>query len=123
MKKIGIIVFVFVLGLTTAIAQPGQGQRDFNPEEMAKRQTERLDEELDLSADQEKKVYEINLESGKKMMEIRNASQNGGSDSVREKMGEIREQQNEKMKEVLTESQWKLYEKYLEERRERRGNR
>jgi Spy/CpxP family protein refolding chaperone len=42
-------------------------------------------------------------------------------------MGEIRAEQNEKMKEILTEEQWKKYEKYLENRRarwqQRRGGR
>lgn len=121
MKKIGILVTALVLGITTIVAQPRGGQREFNPEDMAKRQTERLDEELDLSKDQEKKVYEISLEAGKKMGELRGQMRDGGFQSVRDEMGEIREQQNEKMKKVLTEAQWKKYEKYLEERRDRRG--
>ena len=119
MKKTGILFFVFVMIITTTIAQQRGGQRNLNPEDIAKRQTERMDEALDLTKDQEKNVYEINLESGKKMRDLREKMRGGGFEGMREKMGEIREEQNEKMKKVLSASQWKKYEKYLEERQER----
>jgi hypothetical protein len=121
MKKIGIALFCFVFISLAGIAQP----RDFNPENFAKRQTEELKEELGLTADQEKKVYEINLESINKMGEMREEarSSGGGFEGMREKMTKIREEQNKKMKEVLTEDQWTKYEKYLEERRERMRDR
>ncbi|HKJ79071.1 MAG TPA: DUF4890 domain-containing protein [Prolixibacteraceae bacterium] len=119
MKKIGLIVGVLVMVVSASMAQPRGGQRDFDPEEMAKRQTERLKETLDLSKDQEKKVYELNLESGKEMSKLRDQRGSGNNDGMREKMSEIRDGQNEKMKKILTDKQWVKYEKYLEERRER----
>jgi hypothetical protein len=115
MKKIGTTLILLSLITAMSMAQP----RDFDPEQFAKSQTAQLKEELDLNDDQEKKVYEVNLESIKKMSELREKMRDGGGgfEGMREKMMEIREEQNKKMKEILTEDQWTKYEKYLEERR------
>lgn len=121
MKEIGILIIVIVLGISTVIAQPRGGQRNFDPEDMAKRQTERLDEALDLTKDQEKEVYGLNLENGKKMRTLRNKNR-GDFEAMREKMREIREEQHKEMKKILTDKQWPEYEKFLEENRERMRN-
>lgn len=115
MKKFGIALLSFLILSGVSLAQPG----NFNPEDFAKRQTAELKEELSLNADQEKKVYEINLETMKKMGEMRDEMQGGGFEGMREKMTEVREEQNKKMKKVLTEKQWEKYEKYQEDRRAR----
>lgn len=123
MKKITIVFLMMVFATSTLLAQPG-GQRNFDPKERAKQTTERLKEALDLNKDQEKKVYEIQLEGNKKMAEMRNEMQGGGGfEGMREKMTQFREEQNKEMKKVLTEDQWTKYEKYLEESRSRRGGR
>ncbi len=114
MKKLGIVVLMFLLAVTAGIAQ-NQGGRNLDPEEMAKRQTDRLKEVLDLNKDQEKKVHDLNLETSKKMRELRDQNQ-GDFSAMRDKMGAIRDEQNKKMKTILTEEQWPKYEKYLEER-------
>lgn len=112
-------MFLFLVS-AMSMAQP----RDFDPEDLAKRQTAQLKEELDLNEDQEKKVYDLNLESTKKMSKLREEMQSGGGfEGMREKMTEIREEQNKKMKEILTEKQWTKYEKYQEERRSRMRDR
>jgi biopolymer transport protein ExbB/TolQ len=114
MKKFGIAFLALLLISVVSFAQ----QRNFEPEEVAKRQTAQLKEELELNADQEKKVYEINLESMKKMGEMREKMRGGGNfEGMREKMAEAREEQNKKMKKILNDDQWTKYEKYLEERR------
>ncbi len=116
------LIAVFA-GTTFLSAQPGQDRRSFDPETMAKRQTEQLKELLDLNKDQEKKVYDLNLETSKQMRALREENRNSGSgfEGMREKMGEIREKQETKMKGILSESQWKKYQKYLEERRQQRS--
>ena len=121
MKKIGFTLMLFSLVSAMSMAQP----RDFDPEQFAKRQTAQLKEELDLNDDQEKKVYEVNLESIKKMSELREKMRSGGGgiEGMREKMMEIREEQNKKMKEILTAEQWTKYEKYQEERLSRMRDR
>jgi len=118
MKKIGITLMSLLLVAFVGIAQP-RGQRDYDPEQVAKRQTEQLKDTLGLTEEQEQKVYELNLETGQKMSALRDEIQGSDTGAIREKMGEIREEQNEKMKEILTDEQWKKYEKYLEERRSR----
>ena len=124
MKKLGLLllsVFVF----TVVSTAQDRGQRNFDPKEMAKRQTEELTKVLDLNKDQQKKVLELNTEAGEKMSAMRNDMMSGGGDreAMREKMMKIREDQNKEMKKILTEDQYKKYEKYLEERRSQRGQR
>ena len=123
MKRIVIFLIAVFAGTNLLIAQPGQDRRSFDPETMAKRQTEQLKELLSLTKDQEKKVYDLNLESSKQMRALREKSRNSGCCFyvIREKMGEIRENQYVKMKGILSEAQWKKYQKYQEERRQQRG--
>lgn len=119
MKKLGLLMMIVLLGTTITIAQ-NRGGRDFNPEDMAKRQTEELKKACDLDETQETKVYDLNLKSAKEMSEMR---KDGGGDreAMREKMGEMRKTQNAEMKKILSDDQYEKYEKYLEERRKQRG--
>lgn len=119
MKKTGTMLMSLMLISLVGLAQPRQ--RNMNPEEMAKRQTAQIKEAVGLDEKQEKKVYELNLETGKKMRALREEMQGGAPapEGMREKMREIREGQDEKMKEILSENQWKKYEKFQEERRAR----
>lgn len=123
MKKIIFLFVVTILTTSIAVAQNRGGQRDFDPEERAKSQTKELTELLDLKKDQEKKVYELNLKAGKEMAAMRDEMRSGGGDrdAMREKMMDMREKQNKEMKKILTDSQYKKYQKYLEERRAQRG--
>jgi periplasmic protein CpxP/Spy len=119
MRKFGILILTIFLVSLAAMAQPGQ--RNMNPEEMAKRQTAQLKEAVGLDNEQEKKAHEIYLETGKRMSAMREEMQGGGFEGMREKMQEMRAEQDKKLKEVLTEAQWKKYEKFQEERRTRMG--
>lgn len=122
MKKIG-LVLLFAFVLTAVSMAQGREQRNFDPKEMAKRQTEELTKTLDLNKDQQKKVLALNNEMGEKMSAMREDMRDGGGDreAMREKMNKLRDEQNKEMKKILTEDQYKKYEKYLEERRARRG--
>lgn len=121
MKRIGLLLIIVLVGTVISQAQPGTGQRNVDPEAFAKRQTAQLKEALVLSEGQENQVYELTLETRKKMRDLReeNRSGGGGFEGIREKMNQIRNEENEKMKEILTDEQWVKYEKYLEERRAR----
>ncbi len=123
MKKTGITLMMLMLIVIAGFAQPGQ--RNMSPEDMAKSQTAQIKEAVDLNEDQEKQVYDLSLETGKKMSALRDEMQGGGFEGMREKMTELRTEQDKKMKAILTADQWKKYEKYQEERRarwnERRG--
>ncbi len=122
MKKLGLLLLsVFVFAAVT-MAQD-RGPRNFDPKEMAKRQTDELTKALDLNKDQAAKVLELNTKVGEKMSSMREEMRDGGGDreAMREKMTKIREEQKVEMKKILTEAQYKKYEKYLEERRAQRG--
>jgi periplasmic protein CpxP/Spy len=119
MKKIGLLLLSVMLVALVSQAQPRQ--RNFNPEDMAKRQTAQLKEALGLNADQEKQVYNLNLETGKKMKALRDENEGAGFEAMREKMGKIREENNKKMKETLTEAQWEKYSEQMEQMQQRRN--
>ncbi|WP_340112315.1 DUF4890 domain-containing protein [Maribellus mangrovi] len=122
MKKLGLVLLALFAFTVVTVAQ-NRGQRDFDPKERAKRQTEELTKELDLNKDQQKKVLELNEKYSEKMSAMFEDMRSGGGDreAMREKMGKLRDEQNKEMKKILTEDQYKKYEKYLEERRSRRG--
>ncbi len=116
MKKIGFLMVAILLGTMVSMAQNWQNS---TPEEMAKRQTDQIKEKCGLDKDQEKKVYDLSLKSGKEMAKMREEMQGGGgpSEEMRAKMTKIRDEQNKEMKKILTADQYVKYEKYLEERR------
>jgi len=119
MKTTKIILFLFAFFLAL-IANAQRGNMD--PEEMAKRNTDAMKERLELSDDQLKKVEAINLETSKKMSDVF-ASASGTREAMREEMMSIDEEKDEVLKPILTEDQWKEYEKMKEEQAERRRQR
>jgi biopolymer transport protein ExbD len=116
MKKIGFLMIALLMG---TIVSMGQNWQNSTPEEMAKRQTDQIKEKCGLDKDQEKKVYDLSLKTGKEMSKMREEMQGGGgpSDEMRAKMTKIRDDQNKEMKKILSADQYVKYEKYLEERR------
>lgn len=76
MKKLLLIAMLFSIGFA-AMAQKGGQRGSATPEERAERVTNKMAEELSLSEDQKKKVYQINLDHAKKRqaeMEARRAA-------------------------------------------------
>ena len=137
MKRLSVVlvVFLFISGITFA-QERGGGQRpsrtqeqgrpgargdrpQFNPEEMLKRQTQRLVEELKLTKDQEAKVTAIN----KKYMEkqpfdwakMRDASDDERT-KMREEMTKIQAEKDKEIKALLTADQIKLYDEMQKKR-------
>jgi Spy/CpxP family protein refolding chaperone len=126
MKKLGILFMILILGTTVSMAQNrggGQGQGNYDPVKIAKKQTANLKEVLGLSGDQETKVYEILLKGANKIAEMREEmrSGNGSREEMRANFTKLRKEQSQEMKKVLTEEQYKKYEKYLEGKRAQRG--
>lgn len=123
MKKFGLFLLIILFASAFVNAQPGG--RQFSPEDMAKRQTEQMGETVKMSKDLQQKVYDLNLKYAKKSAEL---FQGGGdfqnmSDADRQKMREKREALNKEkdgeMKKLLSADQYKAYEKYQEEARQR----
>ncbi len=103
----------------------GPGRQMMNPEEMVKRQTQRLVEELKLNKDQEAKVLAIN----KKYMENRSfdwQKMRDASDEertkMREEMRKVQEERSKEIKAVLTPEQAKLFDENQKKREEMMRN-
>lgn len=113
---------LLALVLTTcAFAQgPGQRpQRQMDPEEMAKMQADRIKEACATTDAQYKKLYDYFLEEGKKMTEQMQQNRGGGPGlGNREEMQKRMQAQEDFIKGVLNEDQFK---KYQEQRQNRRG--
>ncbi len=111
MKRI-ILASVMMLFCFVSMAQ----QRGGTPEERAKRQTDRLKEELSLNADQEKQVLTLHLERAKKMEEARAAGGDG-----REAFRASQEEYTKKLTAILTPEQQEKFKKMQAEMRQRGG--
>jgi len=124
MKNLGFLLLFVVLFTTVSVAQD-RGPGNFDPKEMAKRQTEELTKELGLNKEQQEKVQALNLKNAEQMSAMRQEAMNSGGDreAMREKMTKVRAEQETKMKEILTDAQYEKYQKYMEERRAQRGQR
>lgn len=123
MKKLLLsLIAVIIISVTTVYSQGRRGM-NMSAEEMAKMRTKRINESLKLDDKQEKSVYNILLDSSKKMREVRSQS---SRETMRDKMKKIHEDSNKKLEEVLTKEQLEKYKAHQEERRSsmrgRRGN-
>mgnify|MGYP000359713872 CR=1 FL=1 len=103
----------------------GMGPDNFDPSAFIDRQMDQMKESLDLTGDQEEQIRDILTEGSESMQNMREEMRNSGGDfeGMRERMQEMREDQDSKIKAVLTEEQWGKYEVMQEEMRERRGQR
>jgi len=143
MKKLGVLVMVllFVSGIT--YAQRGSGERpsktveqgkpgagkgnrpQMNLEDMIKRQTQRLVDELKLTKEQEAKVLTINKKYMDKLSgdraKMRNASDEERTKMMDERM-KIQAEKNKEIKAVLTPEQVKLFDENQKKREEMRKN-
>jgi Spy/CpxP family protein refolding chaperone len=125
--------FAFTLGTAAAqtttteasgmqVAGRGYGRMQGNPEEMAKRQTARMTQELSLNADQSAKVQQIMLARGQEMQAMRGQA-GGGGDKMREQMQASRTKYDAQFKEVLTADQYTKYTAMQADRMNRGGGR
>jgi PBP1b-binding outer membrane lipoprotein LpoB len=105
MKKIIISIVVLILAL------PGFSQQA-DPEARAKELTKKMKEIIQFSDQQEKAVYNLNLDFGKKRGELRK-NQKGDSDAIKEEMKKMSADYEASLKKILDEKQFK---KYLEEK-------
>jgi len=130
MRRIISTTFLLVCLVVVTMAQAPQGRqgRQFNPEDMAKRQTEQMTEDLNLNEQQVEKVSALNKKYAEKM---RDAFQNtdGNREQMREKMQTQRTEKEAELKEILTDEQFKKYQEIekermqrMQQRRENRGD-
>jgi len=136
MNRIVFVIMVLVAALATSCNQGsksnsqqnfgpggGMGPGNFDPEAMIDRQISEMKETLDLSGKQEKQMRALMEENFENMSKMREEMQGngGGFEGMREKMQKVREEQDQKVKEILSDEQWEKYQTMQEERRARRG--
>jgi periplasmic protein CpxP/Spy len=121
MNKLSLIVAMALGGLvassTLATAQdsnatPG-GKKGGKGRFTVEQQMERMNTQLNLTAEQKPKVEAVLKESTKKRQEIMNDSSIERSE-MREKMRPVMEEQTKKLKAILTEDQFKKYEENMQ---------
>ncbi|EMS32861.1 hypothetical protein C943_00867 [Mariniradius saccharolyticus AK6] len=120
MKKLLLIAMLFSIGFA-AMAQKGGQRGSATPEERAERVTNKMAEELSLSEDQKKKVYQINLDHAKKRqaeMEARRAAMEADMKAQNQEIEALlSEEQKAKWAEMKAEGKMRME----EEGRGRRG--
>ena len=118
MKKIILTLMLAVVSLSS-FAQFGGGQFQMpKPEEMATRRADRVKEQVkdagQLTDEQYKKVYDLYLKQSKDMQA--KMSEGGGMGGFNmEEMQKQQEATNKALKEILSEEQFKAYQKAQEE--------
>lgn len=110
------VVIVFIL---SSCSYFGQKDREWSPENMAKRQTEMMTDLLELSEEQVKEVDEINLKFAKQFAEARKSAK-GDREEMRKLMRELQVIKNEAFKEVLSAEQIEQYQEFENNRRHKR---
>ncbi|UOQ96999.1 DUF4890 domain-containing protein [Hymenobacter sp. 5317J-9] len=125
--------FAFTVGTAAAQTTPdgagmqgpgrGYGRMQGSPEEMAKRQTERMTQELGLSADQAAKVQQIMMARGQEMQSMRGQMAGGDREAMRTQMQTMRTKYDAQFKEVLTADQYTKYTAMEADRMNRGGGR
>ena len=104
---------MLVAGSFVSMAQPGggrpggQGGRQFDPAQMAQRRADMMKESLKLTDAQYAKVLEMYKEESEAMQKQMQSGERPLMD--RETMEKQREEQNKKLKAILTEEQFKTW--------------
>ena len=119
MKKIILSLMMAVVSLSS-FAQFGGGQFQMpKPEEMATRRADQIKEQVkdagQLSDEQYKKVYDLYLQQSKDMQAKMNEGGGGFGAFNMEDMQKQQEATNKALKEILSEDQFKAYQKAQEE--------
>ena len=97
-------------GAASTIDGRGNGRMQGTPDEMAKRQTERMTQELGLTADQTAKVQQIMLARGQEMQAMRGQARDASNrDQMREQLQASRTKYDAQFKGILTADQYSRY--------------
>ena len=128
--------FALTVGTTTAQTAPatppapdqmegrGYGRMQGTPEEMATRQSQRMTQELGLSADQTAKVQQILLARGQEMQAMRGQARDASNrDQLRMQMEANRTKYEDQFKAVLTPEQYTKFTTMQANRMNRGGGR
>lgn len=116
MKKFFLTMMVAAISLTSFAQQFGGGQRrEFKPEDMATRRADQVKEAAQTTDEQYKKVYDLFLKQSKDMQAKMSEGGGGFGAFNMEDMQKQQEATNKALKEILSEEQYKAYQKAQEE--------
>ena len=121
LTKLLVAGVMLVAGSFVSMAQPGggrpggQGGRQFDPAQMAQRRADMMKETLKLTDAQYAKVLEMYKEESEAMQKQMQSGERPRMD--RETMEKQREEQNKKLKAILTEEQFKTWTEQQQEMR------
>lgn len=115
LKKVMLSFVMLMMGVCMASAQMPGGQMP-SPEEMAKFQADQMKQTCTLDDDQYAKVLVVCKESGEKMQ----SAMAGGQPDF-SAFGKIQEEQNEKLKKIMTDEQFKKWDEHQQEMRKQFG--
>ncbi len=121
MKLIQSVFLAVVITALTSVELYAQKGNRRSAEDIAKQQTKWMVEELSLDDAQAEKVSAINLNFTNQMFSAREKHM-GDRDAMQAEMKKYRKEKEAELKKVLTEDQFKLYEKRVAEMREQRKN-
>ncbi|ERM84112.1 hypothetical protein P872_00965 [Rhodonellum psychrophilum GCM71 = DSM 17998] len=120
MKRTLLIAAIFSLTIFAVSAQRGHQKTMQSPEERAEKMTSKMTEQLELSEDQKKQIYQINLENATKRqaeMEARKEEMQAKRTAMMEK----NKDQQEQIEAVLTPEQKTKWMELKDENREKRN--
>jgi len=125
MKKAILTIAIAVMGFTAAFAQdstrrPRKQMPKLTAEQRAEKTTARLEKELNLTADQKKKIYAVELENAKKLETWRKADQGDRKGKMEERKADL-DKQRGKIDGILTAEQKTKMEAFRAEAREKGG--
>lgn len=100
-------LILLIMCTITAFAQQGggRGRGNMDPKEMAARQTQVMQDSLNLTADQLPKVETLNMEYAEKMKGIRDKA-DGDREAMRDAMMPMMKEKDVELKAILTGEQW-----------------
>jgi periplasmic protein CpxP/Spy len=128
MKKLLMIAAIFTMTFAGAFGQRGHGGsksgQQMTPEQRAEKMTTKMTDELGLSEDQRRKIYDINLENAQKRKVQREAMREEHQ-AKRTEMQAQNQAQNEQIEALLTPDQKTKWEEVKKENRKaiREGSR
>jgi hypothetical protein len=97
----------------------GQEKEVKTPEQRAEKKTEILTKKLDLNADQQTKVAEMNLKTAKEVDAIKN-NQNLSKEEKKSAVKQLRETKQTELRGVLSSDQQQKFDKMKEKREQKR---
>ena len=113
--------FIFILSLLTMATSGLAQNREVSvktPEEKARVMTDKQNEKIGLSVDQEQQMFNLNLKYVKEMEVI---TQSGRSMATFRKLKEMSDRKDKEVKNVLDKDQYKIYLRQKEEMRSQMG--